>query len=365
MATAEWRFILCESPDPAAPNAPLVKIGELTAARGKRVEIMRNRAGSCSFTIPVWDDLAYEILDKVDLGDVRGSVRKCVRVLRNDVTKWSGPIWTINGSLPEGMLQIGCVGWLEQAEYWELQADANYTTTAQDAIAYDVLSKYNAQDAAHPANLFAGSSHGTMQARTRAYKRGQKVGEIWRELSNVESGFDIDVNPDTRYVDFWSWDSYIDRTNVHLGYKWGPDNIAKLAWVEDASKTVNYLTVNAIGGVPVIAPDPASTDEYGRFEQSISLPETSADIATYYANAEVAIKSRPLVTYTVTPFPVNTDADTPALFDDFDIGDQIYFSAREGAFKVSKQAIRVFGAGISIDEEGNERIDSLSTSPAT
>ena len=48
-------------------------------------------------------------------------------------------------------------------------------------------------------------------------------------------------------------------------------------------------------------------------------------------------------------------------FDDYDIGDIVYLTAKYGALNIERQAVRVFGVSIDIDNEGNEKIGEIKT----
>ncbi len=369
MSQPVWDCILAHSPDPTDPTGELDRIGVIGTASNKTLDIVRNRAGSFSFTIDVKDDVAYDILDKVDLGDVRGTVRKCVIVRRDKKPIWSGPIWTIQGNLSEGgsKMNIGCVGWLEYVYQRMLYADVSYNNMERDNIAHALMALVSLQDPDHPLPIFPGDTFGNMGIiSSHTFLKGEMLGACLQKLSDVESGFDMDVDPISRNLNLYAWDTYKTRTNVKLGYNWGPSNINALGWSENGGATRNSIIAVSGTGVPVAGADISSQDEYGLFEETINLPEGTAGILIPYVNAEIVIKSRPMVTYTLTPRPASEeDEDSPRLFEDYFIGDKIFFTAKEGAFVVQNQAIRVFGANVGITDEGIETVNSIQTTPAT
>jgi hypothetical protein len=200
-----------------------------------------------------------------------------------------------------------------------------------------------------------------MPLRNRYYLWGQTVlGPAIQELSDIEAGFDYAVDPVTREVNLYSWDSYRDlSTNVILGYNIGPQNLKNVTWQEDASKTCNYMGVVS-QGAPVYVNDPTSEDQYGLFEEYNSLSGANQSILQPYGVAELVIRSRPLITYSLTPSPHG-----PRLFEDFLVGDRVGWSAQKDRFRISGQSIRVFGASVSLDDNDNETISSLQTTPAS
>jgi len=367
----DWQFILCHTPDPTDPTGPLDEIGELESARSRSVEITRNRAGSASCQISIYDEFIKELLDKVPMGDVRGTLRKTLLVRRNKVDMWSGPIVSIQGSLADGAssLTISAVGWIEYLFHRELAADKHYTSQRADVIAFDLLSVANLQTPLYPVPIFPGTAYGASlptSIRSPTFSKGDTFGASIQKLSDVESGFDFDVNPRTRELNIFAWDSYVVRNNIRLGYRWGPQNIAKLDWTEAGINTRNHITAVGNSNMPYSDSDVPAIEEYGLFQETVTLPVETAEILPAYVNAELAVRSRPQITYTVTPKSLGQiEDDSPHLFEDYFIGDQISFTAKEGYFEVKNQGIRIFGANVSISDEGVETIDTLQTTPTT
>jgi hypothetical protein len=372
----EYEWILCKSPSFSAPFAPLEKIGTLHNAKQRQFELVKNRAGSASFQIRTNDDAAYEILDQVNLNDVRGTVRKCIRIRRNKVDLWSGPIWGIQGSLDQGTITVNCVGWLETLQHQILESTLDYSNsgngTPTDQIAYGLLNAVNAQDTLHPLWVQQGTASGVMPIRNRFYVLGQNLGQGIQELSDIEAGVDISVDPVTRALNLAAWDLYKStsgwwgqvRSNIKLGYRWGPNNLKNFSWQESVDKMTNRIIVVS-QGAPIGAQDNASLDEYGRFSEYDTITDANQTILPAYANAELAVRSRPIITYNIVPFPRGTANSLPSLFDDFQIGDKIYLTATKDAFRVQNQAVRIFGATVQLDDVGNETVSNLMTSPST
>jgi hypothetical protein len=364
-----WQYILCHTPDPRDPSGELEEIGELESARGKTLELVRNRPGSAACSVSMHDDMASEIFDKLDIGDVRGSIRKSLLVRRNKKDMWSGPVATISGALQEGSsaFTLNAVGWLEFLFLRELEANAVYVEQQQDAIAFDLMNKANLQEPSHPLPVFPGSVIGYMPLRSPAFNKGETFGASLQKLSDIESGFDFDVHPRTREVNLYAWDAYRIRNDIKLGLGWGPDNISRMEWNENGFSTRNRLIVSGSAGAPISAQDIESQDQYGLFTETINLPGAKPGILPAYANAELVVKSRPQVTYSLTPkATTEVDEGAPRLFEDFFIGDQIAFTAKDGFFEVKNQGIRLFGATISISDDGSfESVNSLMISPAS
>lgn len=364
--TPEYQWILCESPSNSEPFAPLVKIGDLYRATNRTFSPMWNRAGSASFTLRTNDAMAYKIFDQVDLNDIRGTVRKCIRIRRNGQDLWSGPIWGINGGLDAGTVTFSCVGWMEKLFYAMLWQTANYSNsgmgTATDAIVFGLIDLVNGQDLAHPLWIQPGTVTGVMPVRNRYYIRGTMLGPALQELSDIEAGPDMNVDPVTRALDLREWDLFPTRENIVLGYNWGPNNLKDVQWVEDPAQMINNVYVQSLGAPVGPINDPNSQNKYGNFEQLITLTNANQTILEPYAVSELLILSNPLLTYTLLPHPrMNTDG--PTLFDDYNLGDEVFFTAIKDSIKIKRQGVRVFGAVIQIDDNGNETLSSLQIVP--
>jgi hypothetical protein len=361
----EYEWILCESPSNTDPFAPLIKIGSLSQAKNRQFQLVRNRAGSASFQLRTDDELLDEIFDNIDPNDVRGTVRKCIRIRRDRQDLWSGPIWGIQVDLDAGTVEFSCVGWLEHMQKRILWTTMDYSNngngTAPSVIVSGLINAVNGQDPAHPLFIRMGSTTGTVDAnpRNRFYLWGQTVlGPAIQELSDIEAGFDYEVDPVTRRLNLIAWDAYRDLTeSVKLGYNMGARNLKNVTWQEDASRTCNYMGIVSLGA-PVYVNDPTSEDLYNLFEEYNSLSGANQSLLQPYGVSELVIRSRPLVTYTLTPAPHG-----PKLFEDFDIGDRIAWSAQKDRFKITGQSIRVFGATVALDDNDNETISALQTTP--
>lgn len=227
--------------------------------------------------------------------------------------------------------------------------------------------------------------------RYRTYTVGQKIGNAIEELSQIEGGFDYEIALVSTAVSGPGGNSTTlirklnitynlvkaatsiygigqDRPNVIFGHRWGPNNVRGVRESHDSSKLANRINGRATGKL-AMAQDATSIALRGIFEDSVSISDANiADrVLLGYAGAEVVFRATPAKIYNVTPFP--WDGDTggriPRFWIDYILGDICYLVADNGAMQIGKtggaQAIRIFGASISIDMEGNERIDSLQT----
>jgi hypothetical protein len=199
--------------------------------------------------------------------------------------------------------------------------------------------------------------------RDRSYKRSQSYGQAVQELSDVENGFDLFVDPLTRQVTTRAPDAYQDRTGVIFAYNVQGANLDDLTENDDGTSTAQRVTTVGDNGVAVSADDGAAIDAQGGFmrESWTSVSNVSEPtIIGAYANAEVVYARYGRTTYDLK---VAAYADVPRLYDGFDLGDKVYLSADAGALQLTKQPIRVFSVTLERDDRGNEVISQVGTSP--
>lgn len=338
-----------------AQSSDMEYIGDITyLARGKSLEVGLNRSGSFSFEIP-FDNIHRE--DFV-------CVKNCIVVEKNNVPVWSGPIWNINKNYPAAKNGISCVGWFEILKKRFLQISKTYTTQTDGYIAYDLLSYANSQQVestTYPTWITAGTNT-SVATRDMKYEQNQNIGQEIENLTEIESGFNFSISPITRILDIYAWNDYDDLTSVVWGYNWGPNNLLDFSEEISADSMANQ---QYFAGKTIIAEahDTTSLTYHGQLFQDIqTLTEiNNNDVLGAYANAELVVKKNPKVVYSMTPKQVTNQNNVPSIFEDFQLGDKTYLTAKSDGEEVLNQGVKIFGASITIDEEDNERITSLQT----
>jgi hypothetical protein len=320
-----------------------------------------NRPGSLSMTLPLNDDVAYKVAKH----------STCVVCERNDAVKWSGSIVSVSSDPAAMTMTISALGWLDELNHRFVRADEesvlSFVEVSGDLIASQLISTVNAQEdtsgTARPTHLHYVFYADTFP-RSRSYKRGQNYGQAIQELSDVENGFDVVVDPVTRAVTFYPPTSFVDRQDVLFGYDVEPFNLSNATQSDDGSSTANRITAVGSNGVAVPADDvTAIAAEDCMREDWLSLSDVAdATIVGAYANAELVYRRWGQVTYDLKPLPYG---DVPRLYDDFELGDKVYLSVDAGALKVDRQALRVFSVTLDVDAQGNEALTQVGTAPQT
>lgn len=262
----------------------------------------------------------------------------------------------------------------------EYTGDGIYSNMDAGSIATALLLKAN-NDAA--SKIIPGTVQ-TTQPRTRTYQQFSNVGQEIKALSDVESGYDFWVDPATRALNIYNRTNATNFPSVsgtgqagvgaytysadrsawlNFEYGMGADNLSSFRRTQDSSVVVNRLNVKGKYATG-FAQDTGSQTTYGVFEDLVSLPDVidaSTSVLPYYANAEIAFRKNPKITY-----DIQAKANVaPKLFVDFNIGDRATLRASGVAATNGSQTvqqIRVFGVQLTIDQEGNERLSGIQMS---
>lgn len=339
----EWRIFLAKSSN-------LENIAELTTiARNKNLTLALNKSGSMSFDMPLDSSITREV-------DV---ISRCIKAVKNETTVWSGPIWTLNESLPDNKLQVNAAGWFEllRKRFW-LERSEQFSETNMGTLMFKNLAAANRQFTTW---ITEGSNSATGRI-TRQWERYDNIGDAIEGISQIENGPDFKVDPVTRALNI-AQSEMTDQTNVIFGYNSGPSNVQEVRRTKDADVMANYIVATGMNTSGASAESVTAQEAYQMFQRIDSLNSVvSLEVLAAYVNAEIAVCKLPRTLYSFTPFPSNGSNGVPSIFEDYDIGDKVYLSVNwPPRFEVYKQAVRVFGTSISIDEEGNETVGEIQT----
>jgi hypothetical protein len=331
-----------------AYSRDLTKIGELTKAKDRQLTDALNKAGSFQMRLPLVDDLS-EMIDEVTT---------CVLIKKAQQIKWGGPVWTVNEGTPD-TLTVACVGWLQSIEKRSSKPSWGnpliYSNVDAAGIALDLLARTNT-DHTGPNYLFPGLSE-TTQARTRSYQPYISILDEINSLSTIEAGYDMSVDQDTRELNIYA---NIGQARDQVLFQYG-GNTNNMQRASDTSRMCNRMTAYSAVGVAV-AEDADSIATYGLFEEAVSLTDVN-DIAILqaYANGEVAVRSTPLRFHTFDPRQHSSATNDPRIYEDYEIGDICMIDVSRGRLVARNQAIRVFGATIVFDDNGQETVTAIQT----
>lgn len=195
--------------------------------------------------------------------------------------------------------------------------------------------------------------------RTRTYQVGQNIGAAIKELSDIENGLDIEVNPETRDINFIPNTSYTDQTDIAYGYRTFPNNLEDVVVNDDGSGKANSINVQ---GAFIIgnSDSPADIANVGIIlEDWLSAADIKDEnIVGAYANEELVFRTDGQMTIAAKPA-----LGAPMPYIDYEWGDKVYISANHGRMQFDRQAVRVFSGHISWNSQNEAILDELGLTP--
>jgi endo-1,3-1,4-beta-glycanase ExoK len=370
-ATHQWSFFLAYTSMliVGVSNPPPV-IAELVYGTSVKFDVALNRPGSLNLSTILDDDRAQHIVP----------IKTALLAVRDGVVRWAGPVWTVDRNIESGKIDVSAVGWLDLMDHRQIREPVDRPVETDDVRVDALFDILNGQtDSAGRPQLaplvYAGHMGIVLQRAADSWGRGNPAGTILNQLAEIESGFDIKIDPLTRkmtthreqlYGSFYGLGG--DRPNALFAMGLGPDNVAALTQHIDGSTLANVINAVPDTGKAQQGDLLESIDEYGTFEADFPMTggSISVPILQSGAMAEVYFRSQPRVTYDVSPAPWKYGGNVPRIFTDYDIGDMVRLAAEREWFRLPEDrssgepaVARVMGATVSIDENGEERVDSL------
>jgi hypothetical protein len=383
-----YRFILVNSND-------MSRIGELSHASSRKVDLVLGKPGSASFSYPMDADYAAQIvpyasgikverLNKRATDAAGASQWDCI---------WSGYVLPIDEQPGANHMNVSCVGWMQRLAKRILRRDKIYNSVDDGTIVADLIAEVNLTTApdGYVVPVVAGSSPSTptwlswggtqpnegpggatayVAAAAPRNKSLTKYSNVWsaiEELQNLEGGGNLVCDPVTRVL---TWHRRYRRVkdDVVFGFQWGPKNLSDFTRNIDADSQVNYLLATGSPAAgPMYAHNQAQQAQIGLIEEQVSLSDVvDPSVLLAYAGAEILVRANGRITYGIMPFPYSPEVEggVPEPFVAFRVGDQCRFTAvHSPRVNIRGQAIRVFGLSLSIDENDLGRLAALQVAP--
>jgi hypothetical protein len=325
---ARWAFVLTDTAGK--------KIGELTAAKGRKLTARLSSPSEASFTIDGRHRQAAEIAER----------RTDLIVYRNGVKVFRGRVGAAQDQAGPDRHTVSPVTALD----YRAVLDPRLTFTAltftgvdQSAIAWALITDTQGRTGGN-LGITRGLGQTTGVLRDRTYEAGKSVGELITQLSEVINGFDWDITPDLKF-------------DVHYPQR-GTDRGVVLDYggtVKTFSRTPGqYANVVRVSGADGVAPvvrevaDLATRPE-GRVEAQFGFPDvTQAATLAQKADRLLAELSAAEPSYTVT---LKTWGGPGELW----LGDPVELVVKTGRLdEVSVR--RVVEVDVDVDDSGVETV---------
>lgn len=353
---ALWQVFLAKSSN-------LTRYGDISKeCRGKSFSLGLNKAGSFNFNVPFDSEFTDYLTPK----------KYCAIVQKDKEIVWSGPIWTRETDFAAKKFNISCVGWFEMLQTRLLTSgNQNFEDTSDGDIAHGLLAIANAQTIGGttiPTWISEGINTSS-QTRTIEYEQYKSIGEAIQELSEMEAGFDFEVDPETRNLNIRAWHDFTTRS-VYFAYTKSPKNLRNVVVSENGADQRNEYYV--IGKHETARANDSILEnflDYGLHQEAITISDLGdRDIQAVIANAELAVHKTPIVSINIDAMGEGQAArSVPQLFTDYELGDKVFVSAHDPDtdIEINRQAVRIFGVNFEIDELGNEKVSSIQTTYST
>lgn len=317
-----------------------------------------NGPGSLNWSINIEAEEAYDI----------EALSTAVIAYRNGEAEFGGRVMTIEEGDDDGTVAVGNIGWFEELEHRLVEPDQVASldfTSATDigTIALMLLAAANAKGPVLPGAvsstmIIPGQHHYSFALPEKSYEAYAEIAREIKLLADLENGFDFRVHPVARTLDIFHPRLGEVKPDIELGLRVSVGGLALFGRKTDGTVVKNDVYVFGASGDPGHASDSESQAKYGLRQARLAQINTiDQDMLGAYANAELAYFANPQTTFNVRPLPAASGDPQP--YDDYRVGDTIYVSADWGRLQVRRQAVRIFGMNVSVDEEGNERVNSL------
>lgn len=364
----QWSFFLFHTP--LNTTVGTGQITEMTEATSRGLAFSLTDGATMSFSLPgSHQDTPLYIPGKTDVLAFRGT--RCMQrflITEREIT-WSGGVSTCT---------YQAMSYRSLLDRW-LIADGDtrdFTAVEQTAIAWTLISAAEARSN-EQWNLTRGLLPDTDVPRTRVaavddtnashgYAAGAKVGESVNALAAVDDGFEWDIEPDAlnpnTALEFNVWNEGMRKQHAGATSDFVLDaggTVANFSWKESMSEYGNVLrtqgkadtAANADGGTgPVAWDDLSAGTEYGRWERTLSVDDTTQAALDQRADAEVARLADPAPDWQITLRPNRWDPD--ALW----LGDYARFVGTVPPLGDLDVAKRVHEINVSLTDEGAETV---------
>ncbi len=286
-----------------------------------------NNGGQLTGSLPL-DTRAADRLDAVD------PARTLLCVDRNGVIVWGGWNWIRSWDKTSRKLKITSAQFDSYFDRRILRANLDYVNVDQFAIA-DALINYAQGISGGNVGTIIGSngSSGILRERHYIASEGKFIGELLKQLAEVENGFDysFDVQYDVNSKPAFTFNKFYPQrgatkagTDVLFEY---PGNILAYEWPEDGTQKSNYMY--EVGGQPegtdsgnsgpisATADNAADRPVYPLLESLVNRSDVS-QVATLqsYANEDLRLRKSP-----VTVPTLKVRGDVPPIYGTFLTGD--------------------------------------------
>lgn len=316
--------------------------------RNLQYEIFLNKPGGIRWDLPLRHAAVTPETVKPGLHEVR--------IVRNDATATRGPLWDATPSSGEDKIACAGAALLDYLDVRRIDADVEYDTIDQSTIAWDLI----ADTQALPNGDFGLVQGALAMGVTRSMKwkkyDGVYILDAITDISELDTGFDFDINPTTR-----AFNTYYPRRQRDLGLTLNyPETIRGYSVNIMGKYLRNDILMQGKKDTWEIATDAASQAEYGlRHYVSAFKDATTVTELTARAGKIRDLRRAPKYAYSIS-----IRADIIDIFDAnvMQLGDMIGVNIQDGYVSVSGK-LRWVGAQVTVGKNGEESVSLYMDDP--
>jgi hypothetical protein len=335
-------------------------------ADARNIDLARNRAGSCRFTIDM--DLLENLCDIIGL-----EPQNLLEINKNDIRIRVGTKYIFGGQITDrnttldypSRVEVTAIGWFELLSNRFLDQDTIYTSRDAGAIAWDLIYGTQAQTYGD-----FGILPGTiMPSVNRSFKFviDKNIKDAIIELSNFREGFDFEVDYDKQFHVYYPYQGF-EKPNLTFIFSQdrGKGNIIGGTIYETGSKMANMILARGEGfgdaQLRVEESDINYMNTYGIRTKIVDYPDvTMRDTLTEHAQNELELYRKNLQIPEIV-----VDGSKAPYMGDYGIGDRIRIKIER--YKMFKdfhtKYYRIDAISIGIDDNDVETIKLTLSDPS-
>ena len=277
---------------------------------------------------------------------------RTVKLSRSATVIWGGDLSHLSANAESRTVRGEADGWWAKARQRVIDADLIYTDTAptsQQQIAWDIINHFQGQSNGS-LSFTQGTHTGATVNRNRHYcglTERPNAGQAVEDFTDLDDGFDFEIDPATRQFNTWSPQRKTDLTGSII---LNETNLMSLDWEEstrDMANTITGLGADDCGPIADDIVDATLQATYGRLQDIVQSNRNEASEIDAQAREELRIRKRPLFTAHVAFYETAGPAwGTYALGDLVTLAPTKYFST-------FNRPLRISGISLSLEAGGS------------
>jgi hypothetical protein len=301
-----------------------------------------NDAGSCSFSLPIFDTKCTK--------DILWPGKREVYVIRDGVRVWGGYLWAAFPNTDDKEMRFASEGWLSRLSRRYIDADHFKVDTEQLDLAWSLINFTQSKTEGDLGITRFNPAEDSGIERTRRYHAWERynIADELIALTEVANGFDFEITANKEWKTYFPQKGTVKPVVFDL-----EKNIGTLDFQIDASDLISEFTALGAGErrnrCIITVADASVRTEFGLLQghdsySGVKHYDTLADKATDQLDLNKTLRRTPQLSV-VTEEP---------LFTDYVVGDQVRVRATYGNYIDIDELFRVTAVSMQVADSGRE-----------